>query len=120
MTDTPVARKKGVGWHSCHLFLFVLVALPPSLPCLVSEKKRRAPSRHCRDARVYGHMTTAMHDASTPSPVVIASILFLALFVLYKKRLPHSMCLHSSSRMADHHTATCHAAAVVANSFVHR
>ena len=29
-------------------------------------KTRRAPSRHCRDARVYGHMTTAMHDVSTP------------------------------------------------------
>ena len=27
-----------------------------------SVKTRRAPSRHCRDARVYGHTTTAMHD----------------------------------------------------------
>ena len=25
-------------------------------------KNRRAPSRHCRDARVCGHMATAMHD----------------------------------------------------------
>ena len=34
-----------------------------------SVKTRRAPSRHCRhcrDARVYGHTTTAMHDTSTP------------------------------------------------------
>ena len=25
-------------------------------------KTRRAPFRHCRDARVYGHTTTATHD----------------------------------------------------------
>ena len=31
-------------------------------------KTRRAPSRHSRDARVYGHTTTAMHKLSTPSP----------------------------------------------------
>ena len=30
------------------------------------EKTRRAPSRHSRDARVYGHSTTAMHKLSTP------------------------------------------------------
>ena len=29
-------------------------------------KTRRAPSRHSRDARVYGHTTTAMHILSTP------------------------------------------------------
>ena len=27
-----------------------------------SVKTRRAPSRHCRDANVYGHKTTAIHD----------------------------------------------------------
>ena len=27
-----------------------------------SVKTRRAPSGHCRDARVYGQTTTAMHD----------------------------------------------------------
>ena len=27
-----------------------------------SGKTRRAPSRHCRGARVYGHTTTVMHD----------------------------------------------------------
>ena len=27
-----------------------------------SVKPRRAPSRNCRDARVYGHTATAMHD----------------------------------------------------------
>ena len=31
-----------------------------------SVKTRRAPSRHCRDARVYGHTTTAMPDMTTP------------------------------------------------------
>ena len=29
-------------------------------------KTRRAPSRHSRDARVYGHTTTGMHELSTP------------------------------------------------------
>ena len=38
-----------------------------------SVKTRRAPSRHCRDARVYGHTTTAMHDNEYPPP----SLLFL-------------------------------------------
>ena len=31
-------------------------------------KIRCAPSRHSRDARVYGHTTTAMHKLSTPPP----------------------------------------------------
>ena len=32
-------------------------------------KTRRAPSRHSRDARAYGHTTTAMHKLSThPAP----------------------------------------------------
>ena len=39
--------------------------------CVWSVKARRAPSRHCRDARVYGHTTTVMHDMSTPSIYVI-------------------------------------------------
>ena len=29
-------------------------------------KTQRAPSRHSRNARVYGHTTTAMHKLSTP------------------------------------------------------
>ena len=32
-----------------------------------SVKTRPAPSRHCRDARVYSHTTTAIHDISTPT-----------------------------------------------------
>ena len=31
-----------------------------------SVKPRRAPSRHCRNGRAYGHTITAMHD--TPPP----------------------------------------------------
>ena len=34
-------------------------------------KTRRAPSRHGRDARVYGHTTTAMHKLRTPPPPTI-------------------------------------------------
>ncbi|CAN0595121.1 unnamed protein product, partial [Laminaria digitata] len=36
-----------------------------------SMKTRRAPPRHCRDERVYGYTTTAMHDfeyTAPPSP----------------------------------------------------
>ena len=35
---------------------------------LVQAKIRRAPSRHSRDARVYGHTTTAMHKLSAHTP----------------------------------------------------
>ena len=31
-----------------------------------SVKTRRAPSRHCRNARVYGHATSAMHQNEYP------------------------------------------------------
>ena len=31
-------------------------------------KTRRAPSRHCRNARVYDCKTTAMHEMTTPPP----------------------------------------------------
>ena len=31
-----------------------------------SVKTRRTPSRRCRDARIYGHATTAMHDMRAP------------------------------------------------------
>ena len=34
---------------------------------------RCAPSRHCKDARVYGHTTTAMHD--TPLPPCLLKLL---------------------------------------------
>ena len=34
-----------------------------------SMNARRAPFQHCKDGRVYGHTTTAMHDMRTPSPL---------------------------------------------------
>ena len=39
--------------------------------CLWLVKTRRAPSRHGRDARVYGHTTTAMRKLSTPPPSLL-------------------------------------------------
>ena len=39
-------------------------------------KARRAPSRHSRDARVYGHTTTAMHKLVTPPLILNLSSLF--------------------------------------------
>ena len=33
-----------------------------------SVKTRRAPSRHCKGARIYGHTTTAMHDNEHTHP----------------------------------------------------
>ena len=38
-------------------------------------KTRRAPSGHSRDARIYGHMTTAMHKLSTPPPPRLPELL---------------------------------------------
>ena len=34
-----------------------------------SVKTRHAPSRHYRDARVYGHTTAAMHEIERISPI---------------------------------------------------
>ena len=34
---------------------------------VLAVKTRRAPSRHWRNARVYGLKTTALHEMSTPS-----------------------------------------------------
>ena len=37
-----------------------------------SVPTRRAPSRHCKDARAYDHTTTAMHgNGYTPSPPLL-------------------------------------------------
>ena len=43
----------------------ILAPLVQALPAW-SLKTRRAPSRHCSCARVYGHTTTDLHDMSTP------------------------------------------------------
>ena len=37
---------------------------------LWSVKTRRAPSRRCRDAKVSGHTTTAMHHTIIPPPAL--------------------------------------------------
>ena len=46
--------------------------------CLGGEKTRRAPSRSCRDARVYCHTTTSMREMSTPPPPAFFSRLLLS------------------------------------------
>ena len=38
-------------------------------------KTRRAPSRHSRDAKVYGHATTAIHKPSTPPHLLRGKLL---------------------------------------------
>ena len=43
--------------------------------CAWLVKIRRAPSRCSRDARVYGHTTTAMHKLSTPPPPGVLALL---------------------------------------------
>ena len=47
-----------------------------------SVETRRAPSRHCRVARVYDHTTTAMHDDEYTPPSR-----FLLVFLLCGPRL---------------------------------
>ena len=51
-----------------------------------SVKTRHAPSRHCRDARVYGHTTTAMHDVNTPplpSPALAEDVTVASMFGVF-------------------------------------
>ena len=73
----PYARKSAsqAVLSRMQLTLHATRRTPHGASCLVlamsarSVKTRRAPSRHCRDARVYGHTTTAMHDNDyTPPP----------------------------------------------------
>ena len=45
-----------------------------------SVKARRAPSRHCKDARVHGHTTTVKHDMITPHPPLVAGAPFALVF----------------------------------------
>ena len=46
-----------------------------------SAETRGAPCRHCRDARVYGHTTTAMHDIEYTPPFILPPDLPLSLEV---------------------------------------
>ena len=48
-----------------------------------SVRTRRAPSRHCGDARVRGRTTTAMHDMTTPRPLTPVSYTHLTLPTIY-------------------------------------
>ena len=52
-----------------------------------SVKTRRAPSRHCRDARVYGHTTTAMHEMNNPPPPFFFSSHTCCLFVCRREQI---------------------------------
>ena len=54
-------------------------ALSASNVCLVGET-RRAPSRHSKKARVYGHTTAAMHKLSTPPPPENMEVQFFSAF----------------------------------------
>ena len=73
-----------------------------AMPAAWSVKTRRAPSRQCRDARVYGHTTTAMHDneftplpsAATP-PALSKHLLFC--YFAPRKALPPSRTYHSDN-----------------------
>ena len=85
---------------------------PHGASCLVlamsawSVKTRRAPSRHCRDASVYGHTPTAMHDIEYP-PLLHASELrsgvskrtLFSLPRYYGGHLHFSMLFPSSTRV---------------------
>ena len=48
-----------------------------TLPAWSVNTRRAAPSRHCRDVRVCGHTTAAMHDMSSPpTPQIFPSVCF--------------------------------------------
>ena len=70
-TSKAVLTRMRLTYPSCHSpnktsrFASRLVQAMPAW----SVKTRRAPSRNCRDARVYDHTTTAMHGVSTPAPL---------------------------------------------------
>ena len=61
-----------------------------------SVKTRRAPSRHCRDARVYGHPTTAMRDIEYPPLPCMALRLRPMHIMMSTPRPPSSLPVHSS------------------------
>ena len=76
---------------------------PHGASCLVqampawSMNTQRAPPRYSRDARVYGHATTAMHVMSTPPPPASASRLGIHLRPNHSQLrtcLYHHLALH--------------------------
>ena len=77
----PYARKfaSPAVCSRMHLTLHATRPAPHDASRLVQEmsawsgRPLRAPSRHCRDARVYGHTTTVMHGMNTPPPFLSLS-----------------------------------------------
>ena len=60
-----------------------------------SVKTLRAPSRHFRDARVYGHATTVMHDVDftllqPPSAPLLSPLLLFVPHDLLSNRMSHA------------------------------
>ena len=66
-----------------------------------SVETRRAQFRHCRDVRVYGHTTTAMHDMSAP-PLVQA----MSAWSVETRRAPSRHC--TDARVYGHTTTAMH------------
>ena len=67
-----------------------------------SVKTRRAPPRHCRDARVYGHTTTAMYDNEcTPPPPSLSLFCFLHCFITDCRQNPFPMFIAMVSRRLE-------------------
>ena len=72
-----------------HVAYIPLATPPPPLPPHV-------PSRHCRDARVYGHTTTAMHDNECTLPPPLHGIIYCC-------TRTHSVQQHLQELRASHH-----------------
>ena len=67
-------------------------------------RTRHGPSRHCRDAMVYGHATTARHDMSTPPPppaTILAPLAVEASFQLCQEEAPADLCVFLSDILAS-------------------
>ena len=69
-TVTSMLPESQAVLRRMQLTLYAIRPAPHSASRLVQAmpavKTRRAPCRHCRDGRVYGHTTSAMHGMSTP------------------------------------------------------
>ena len=62
---TYTQRTAGLSSWTSHVPLLIHDSSPPPRAAC-SVKTRRAPSQHCKNAKVYGHTTTAMHEMSIP------------------------------------------------------
>ena len=70
-----------------------------------SVKIRRAPSRPCRDARVYGHTTTAVHEIEYISPIEYTTPPSLSLFPsLCTSSRPWKLSGHDAERIFGRHS----------------